>query len=207
MASSWIEKRSASDGSRWRVKYRVGGRESPIKFGGSFRTQAEAKARQRWISGELAAMRTPDLQGLAAPTDSPTLREVAERWRSPRVDVAAGTAATHKVNLHRILPRLGERTLDTLKAADVAALVAELHADGLRRESIRKTISTFSQVLAFAKVEPNPAKDDSVRLPREDKAEINPPTAEHVLAVYRRLRERPANRPLVAGFALEGEGP
>ena len=69
----------------------------------------------------------------------------------------------------------------------MATLVAELHADGLRRESIRKTISTLSQVLAFAKVEPNPAKDSSVRLPREDKAEINPPTAEHVLAVYRLL--------------------
>lgn len=91
------------------------------------------------------------------------------------------------MNLHRILPRIGDRTVDTLRAADVAALIAELHADGLRRESIRKTISTLSQVLAYAKVEPNPAKDESIRLPREDKAEINPPTAEHVLAAYRLL--------------------
>jgi hypothetical protein len=40
-------------------------------------------------------------------------------------------------------------------------------------------------VLDHAGVKPNPARDRRVRLPREDEEEINPPTAEHVEAVYR----------------------
>ena len=83
--------------------------------------------------------------------------------------------------------RLGTRTLDSLAPADVAGLVTALHEFGLKRESIRKTISTLAQVFDFAKVAPNPARDKTVKLPREDKAEINPPTAEHILAVHHLL--------------------
>lgn len=82
--------------------------------------------------------------------------------------------------------------------ADVAALVTALHESGLKRESIRKTVTTLAMVLDFADAPlvgkdtdgrpVNAARDrTTVKLPREDKAEINPPTAEHVLAVYRLL--------------------
>ena len=145
-----IEKRSASDGPCWRVKYRIGCRESSIKFGGSFRTQAEARARQRWIGGELASVRTPDLQVLAAVPDSPTLRGR--------------------------LPRIGDRTVDTLRVASPRSS-RNCTRMGSGGESVRKTDRRFSRVLAFAKVEPNPAKDEvQSDFPGEDKAEINPPT-------------------------------
>jgi integrase len=39
-------------------------------------------------------------------------------------------------------------------------------------------------VLDFHGVQPNPAHDPSVKLPREDRTEVNPPTLEHVEAVY-----------------------
>jgi hypothetical protein len=39
-------------------------------------------------------------------------------------------------------------------------------------------------ILNHAEVRPNPARDKRVRFPREDEKEINPPTAEHVQAVY-----------------------
>jgi integrase len=133
-------------------------------------------------------MRAPDVKALAVHTPSPTLATVAEEWRSSRVDVADGTAATHKVNLSRIVPRLGARTLDTLEPTDVAALVAEWHEAGLKRESIRKTIATLAMIFGYAKVVPNPARDrTTIKLPREDKMELNPPTAEQVLAVHRLL--------------------
>jgi hypothetical protein len=41
---------------------------------------------------------------------------------------------------------------------------------------------TFSIVLDFAGVAPNPVRDKSVKLTREVRPEINPPSAEHVLA-------------------------
>jgi integrase len=59
------------------------------------------------------------------------------------------------------------------------------------RETIRKTVTVLALVLDHAGVSPNPARDHlRVRLPREDRAEINPPTAEHVEAVVRVLPRR-----------------
>jgi integrase len=188
MASSWIERRSTGAGTRYRVRFRVGGSEDVPRLAGTFGTAREAQARRAWVLGELAAMRMPDVHALRTSAPSPTLAEVAAKWRDSRVDVADGTAATHRVNLGRILPKLGTRRLDTLEAADAAGLVTALHEDGLKRESIRKTIATLAMVLDYAKVSPNPARDKTtVKLPREDKVELNPPTAEHVLSVHHLL--------------------
>jgi hypothetical protein len=51
-------------------------------------------------------------------------------WQASRVDVAEGTMQTYTVALNRLLPRLGDAPADQLDAAGVAALVAELHAEG-----------------------------------------------------------------------------
>lgn len=196
MASVWIEKRRVSDGStRFRVRYRLGGSESIPKYAGSFKTKRDAQRRSAWVMGELAAMSVPDLGALAAAAPSPTLAIVAEQWRDSRVDVAKGTATTHKVNLTRIIPTLGTRPVDRIELSDVAAFVTELHTGGLKRESIRKTLATLAMILDFADAPivgkdtrghpVNAARDrTTVRLPREDRAELAPPTAEHVLAVH-----------------------
>jgi integrase len=110
---------------------------------------------------------------------------VGDRWRASRVDVAEATAITHRTNLARILRVLGDKPVDAITAADVAQFVADLHKGGTARESIRKTLATLAMILDFAAVTPNPARDRvAVKLPREDRAEVNPPTAKHVLAVH-----------------------
>lgn len=186
MASAFVTRVERGGKKRWRVRYRLGGRETPMLGAGVFRTEREAKVRRDWLGGELAAGRVPDL-ALVEPlaVALPSLALVAEQWRASRVDVAGGTAATHRVNLGRILPRLGDRPPESLRAADVAGLVAELHAGGLARESIRKTKATLAMVLDFAGVAPNPARDSAVKLPRDERAEVRPPTAVHVRAVLR----------------------
>jgi hypothetical protein len=50
MASAWVEKRTVKSGVRHIVRYRIGGRESALRFGGSFQTQREAKLRRDWIA-------------------------------------------------------------------------------------------------------------------------------------------------------------
>jgi integrase len=45
-------------------------------------------------------------------------------------------------------------------------------------------------IFDFAERDPNPARDKRVRLPQEDRPEVHPPTADHVLAVYRLLPTR-----------------
>ena len=93
--SVYVERRKTSRGSSYRVRYRLGGRESVLLYGGSFRIKGDADARARWISGEIAAMRVPDLPALAEePPPVVILRVAALRWRESRIDVAPATRET-----------------------------------------------------------------------------------------------------------------
>ena len=190
MASVSIVREERSGTVRNRVLYRLGGREAKRRHGGSFVTKKLAEKRRDWIAGEIANLRVPDLRLLEAEQVVVTLGATAERWRDSRVDVTAGTAQTHRVNLARILPTLGDRPIGAIEPGEIAALVAHLHESGLRRESIRKTIATLAMVFDYAERAPNPARSKTVKLPQEDRVEVNPPTAEHVLAVHRLLATR-----------------
>ncbi|MGH3019970.1 MAG: tyrosine-type recombinase/integrase [Gaiellaceae bacterium] len=191
MASAWITtRRTAGERTRYRVMYRLGGRESAPRYAGSFASKREALARKAWVLGELAAMRVPDVE-LAAPRIVPTLGDAADRWRATRVDVSEGTMQTYRVALGRLLSRFGGTPVDELDAQTVADLVAELHAAGLRKQTIRKTVSVLAMILDHAAIQPNPARDkQTIRLPREERRHVEPPAAEHVEAVVRLLPGR-----------------
>jgi integrase len=190
MPSSWIITRKAASGPRYRVLFRIGGRESAARYAGSFKRKEDALARKRWVDGELAALRVPDVR-LAERSTGTTLVEAARGWQASRVDVSSGTAQTYKVALGRLLPRLGGTPVSQLDAQTVATLVAELHGAGLRKQTIRKTVSVLAMVLDHAGIQPNPARDKlTVRMPREERRELNPPTAAHVEAVVRLLPTR-----------------
>src|SRR2546428_6995735 len=177
MASCWIERRPSHDGVRYRVRFRLGGRESIPRYGGSFGTMREARARRSWIEGELAGMRVPDLTVLAERKPSPDLRSVAERWQSSRVDVRESTRVQHRAALGRVLHILGDRPIDRLTPADVAELVGKLVAKGKARESIRKSVTALAMVLDYGGVSPNPARDRlQIRLPLEEPQEPEPPS-------------------------------
>src|SRR6187551_3844717 len=110
---------------RYRVLYRLGGRESRARYAGSFATKAQALARKRWVDGELAALRVPDLAVLVEPKPAPTLRAIAERWTASRVDVSDATLTYHRSALNRAEPLMA-RPADSITAADIAELVAQL---------------------------------------------------------------------------------
>lgn len=174
--------------------YRLGGRETRARYAGSFPTKAEALARKRWVDGELAALRVPDRRALEAePAKALTLAQAAARWQASRVDVAENTRLQHRSAIRRALPLLGDRPVDELASADMAALVTELHDHEKSRESIRKTLTALGMIFDYAGIVPNPARDKvHVRLPRGEREELEPPNAEHVEAVYRLLA--PASR-------------
>ena len=100
---------------RYRVEYRLGGRESKTRYGGSFRTRRERDIRAGWIEGELAALRVPELR-LARPTSSARRRfaQAAERWQATRVDVAEATAVQHRPRSTGRCPLLGDRRVDAI---------------------------------------------------------------------------------------------
>jgi integrase len=187
MASVWLVGRTAKDGSkRYRVEYRLGGREAPTRYGGSFRTKREALERKNWIGGELAARRVPDLRFAVAETKAPTLEEAAQRWYASRVDVAPNTKLQHRSAMRNLVAVLGSERVDRITPGDVSDLVAEL-SKTRKRETVRKSLLVLGMVLDHEQIEPNPARAKNVRLPREERTEISPPSAEQVEAVVRIL--------------------
>ena len=75
-----------------------------------------------------------------------------------------------------------------MTAKDFAHVVAELHANGTARETIRKTLGAGAMVLDHGGISTNPARDRvAFKLPPRDQEEVNPPTAAHVEAVFRLL--------------------
>jgi len=183
MASSWIERRSTSLGTRYRVRFRVGGRESIPCYGGSFGTMREARIRRDWVAGELAAMRVPDLVALSVPEPEPTLREVAARWQASRKDVREATAVQHRTSLNHVNRLLGDKRCGEIGWEDVQRMIDTLAHENRARESVRKCRTALSMVLDFAGVTPNPARDKRVKLPREEPEEVQPPHADHVESV------------------------
>lgn len=81
MASTWVQTRALKDGSlRFIVKYRLGGRGSPVRQAGAFATIPEAQAALEYVGMSIAACEQP----------RPTLAARAARKREPeRVYVAA----------------------------------------------------------------------------------------------------------------------
>jgi integrase len=73
----------------------------------------------------------------------------------------------------------------------VAELVGALNEAGKSRETIRKTITVLAMIFDFVDVTPNPARDRvRVKLPKDDRPEISPPSAAPVQAAHRLLATR-----------------
>jgi hypothetical protein len=189
VASVWITTRPTQDGGkRFRVEYRLGGRESKIRYGGSFKTKQLAKIRRDYIAGELVGKRVPDLRHIAdEQPGTPTIDVAASRWLTTRIDVAESTKTRNGLEVDRIRRLLGGRKVDDLEPAEVIDFVSALIEEKYARGTIQKTLQTLAMILDQTGANPNPARDKQARLPRAEEEEINPPTAEHVASVYRLL--------------------
>jgi integrase len=192
MASAWIKTRTTKDGGRrFRVEFRLGGRESRVRYGGSFKTMRLAKLRRDYISGELVSQRVPGLRLLSAEPPKPqTIAVAGDHWLTSRIDVAESTKTRNRLELDRIKRLLGSFAVDELTPEQVASFVTDLVQERYRRGTIRKTLQTLAMILDRERIDPNPCRDKQVRLPREEHEEINPPSADHVEAVYRLLPSR-----------------
>ncbi len=188
MASTWIERRKTSSGVHFRVRYRLGGRETEKQHGGVFPTMKAAKLRRDYIIGELAAMRVPDCSFEPEAATGVTLAAAAERWQATRIDVTEGTRLTYQVALGRILPEHGQTPITAITREWVADRIGELAADGHKKHTIRKTIGTLAMVLDYERIDPNPASRP--KLPHELPDVPNPPNADDVAAVARLMPAR-----------------
>jgi integrase len=178
----------AYGGVRYRVRWRAGGRESPIRYGGSFKTKRQAEARARWLRDELAAGRLPDLR-LLADREPRTMAAAAAAWQASRIDVASNTRAAHRRGLAHVLAAFGEREPATITPGEVASWVGTL-ARRFKPGYVRKIVDVLAMIVDHEGITPNPVRDRRVRLPRNVPDEIEPPSAEDVEAVLRACAPR-----------------
>ena len=180
MASVSIRRRDVKSGARFQVRYRLGGRAYPLVHAGSFETLKEARLRRDLIAGELAASRNPatTLRALVETTERRTFARWAEAYTASRVDLAS----TEYVEMHlKRMTCFHDRDPFTITVADVQEWVGA-NAD-LKTTSLKRYLGTLRLILDHADVEPNPARDKRIRLPRGEHEEVNPPTAKQFLAI------------------------
>jgi integrase len=188
MASCFIVSRSTTSGRKHVVRYRLGGRAYPIEHGGSFPTLKEAKTRRDLIAGELAAGRNPaDL--LRHMTERPIVRtfaQVAEAYQTSRVDIGDETRK-NTISHIKAMSVFADRDPATITPGDIREWIGSLT---LKASSVRRYVSTLRAILDFADVDPNPAKDPKVKLPREEATIIEPPSAHDVAAIVENVPAR-----------------
>jgi integrase len=146
----------------------------------------EARLRRDFIAGELAALRVPTLR-LDEPQQAPTFATAAKRWLDSRIDVSEGTRTQNRTSVNRAAKLLGRRRVDGLDAQAIAAMVVQLHEEGVKPGYLRKVVQAVAMTFDHAGITPNPARDKLVRLPYSEEEEINPPTAAQIVSVYRLL--------------------
>jgi integrase len=162
-----------------------------VEHGGSFKTLREAKARRDLIGGELAAGRNPRLLLEALTQPSAPVRNFeqwAERYQATRIDYAAETTKNMGSHLKALNAVFGERDPAAITVADVQEWIA---GSALRPSSMRRYLATLRVVLDFAGVDdPNPARDDRIRLPREQTEVVDPPSASEVETIIAHTPKR-----------------
>jgi integrase len=182
-----IRKRRTQGGEpRYQVRYRRGGRYFPLEHGGSFRHLKEARERADLVTSWLAAGKNPkdELAALTAPIERLSFRQWAERYKRSRVDIDTGNVEMH---LKR-MTSFDDRAPETITLADCQEWIgenskSEENPKGLAPESLRRYLATLRLVLDFADVDPNPARDGRLKLPRGDHEEVQPPSAKQFLAI------------------------
>jgi integrase len=202
MGTLTITTRKTRSGPRYVVRYRLGGRGWPVVHAGSFKTLKEAKARRDLLAGELAAGRNPAemLRPVKTAPTQRTLAEWANAWLASRIDLDPTSRRAYRSHLAAILTdTLAGREAVSLRESDIREWVASQTRRGLSASSVRSYVVTFRQILDFAEANPNPARSRKVKLPKVEREEPNPPTAEHLAAILARVS------PLTATFlaALE----
>jgi len=142
----------------------------------------EARIRRDLIAGELAAGRDPRkaLQALTDMSPVRTFAQWAEVYCASRPDIADETRKNTASHLKRLLPTFGERDPAGITPSEVQEWIG---TQDLKASSLSRYLNTLRQVLDFADVEPNPARDRRVKLPRIESAIVEPPTAVQVATI------------------------
>ncbi len=189
------------DGSkRYHVKYRRGGRYSPLEHGGSFKSLREANERKRLLGDLLAAGHNPKLELRRRIEPGRPLREAAADWVASRRAVSERTREGYRWREPVILETFGDSPPGEILVEDVIGWIGELEGR-YKPGSISLLVGQLRMMLDHCGG-PNVARDRRVQLPRQERREISPPDAEAVLGMLGSLTE--AHVPAAVAMELLG---
>ena len=194
MATIAITPRRRRSGTTYAVRYRLGGRVYPIVHAGSFKTLREARARCHLVAGEIAHGRDPAelLARLSQPLSDAravTVSEWGERFLVSRIDVDENTRKNYRSGIRIIGETFGDRDPATIAASEIAEWIAAL-SDTRKPGTLGQYLIAFRLMLDHAGVEPNPARDPRVKLPKQVREEPSPPSAAHVEAILEAMGKK-----------------
>lgn len=185
----YLRSRTLPSGERrFDVKYRRGGRYTPLEHGGTFATKREANIRRDLIGDMLAAGLNPKLELRRRLSPEDPLRLAAAGWVEARRAVKPRTREAHREREKIILERFGDRSAAEIEVPDVIEWIGELEKS-YSPGSIRNLVGSLRLMLDHVDG-PNPVRDRRVQLPRYDRPQVTPPSAERVLEMLHELPER-----------------
>lgn len=188
---------------RYVVRYRLGGRESRLRHGGSFRTRKEADARRRFLLEEMAAGRIPDLNPAVTAAKAPTVASLVQPYITSRRDVTQKVRNDFTSRAAHLPDWLLALTVAEVDLAAVRQMVDELEEDDdFGPATVARVLSLLRAVLDYAGVDPNPAADRRIKLTPYEQPEIQPPSTADLLALLAALSEKWARVVCV----IEGSG-
>ena len=166
------------------MRYRLGGRAYPIVHAGAFKTLKDAKARRDLVAGEIAYGRNPAELLAPVPRVSDAISSFetwGERFVASRIDVDENTK-NYTASIKKIGETFGNRDPATITVSEIAEWIVDL-AETRKPGTLNQYLIAFRLVLDHAEIDPNPARDPRVKLPKQVREEPNPPSAEHTEAI------------------------
>ena len=183
MASVFVITRKTKSGARrYLVRYRLGGRESPIVHGGTFAKSADAQERVKVIQSMISRAEVPNLDLAARQREIVTVARAGDAFIASRIDVKPTTIKAYEKALAR-LGSLGRIDVQEVTWHDVQEWVSAQIADNLSPATVRKYLDVVRATLDYAERDPNPARNRNVKLPRQEREEITPPTHAEFIAL------------------------
>jgi integrase len=187
-----IRRRTKAGEPRYLVRLGLSAMAGPrLLHLGSFKTLKEAEACKAWANMELAQGRIPDRRKrLREEVESLiTLRQAALRWLESRVDLTPRIRDQYGVLIRAAKGAVWEIPVSRVQHEDVQAWVVE-QAVAYKPATIRRRLAIIKQTLDHAGIQPNPARDRRVRVPRIEPEWVDPPSTREVVAVLRTLPPR-----------------
>jgi integrase len=132
----------------WRLKYRHGGKEKLLALG-SYPEVSLKRAREKRDEARVHLADGRDPSALRATAKADNFEAIAREWLAKR-DLSPGTIRRDQDRLEQfIFPRLGNRPVRKLTAAEILAEIQRIEERGTI-ETAHRTLSLCSQVMRYA---------------------------------------------------------